>query len=57
MNLSVSKAASIQFVIHDARDGNRNYYGSALPPMCIPSIYLPYVTARDQMSPIHIHIL
>jgi len=40
MNQSVNKAASIQLVIHDTRDGNVNYYGWALLPVCLPSVYL-----------------
>ena len=55
---SMSKAASIPFIIHDTRNGstrNGTYYGRAPPPVCC----LPDVIARDQIyqSPPHICIL
>ena len=56
---SVHKAASIPFVVHDARDGsmqNRDCYSNysqALPPVCLPSVYLtlPHMTRSPRPSP------
>jgi len=40
---SISKAASIPFIVHEARDGltrNGNYYFQAPPPVCLLSVYI-----------------
>ena len=39
-------------VVHDARDSlmlNRNYCSQALPPVCLPSVYLD-IHAHNQIS-------
>ena len=47
---------SIPFVVHNAGDGsmrNRYYNSSALPPVCLPSVYLTssHVTRSPRPSP------
>ena len=59
---SVSKAVSILFIVHDARDSltwKGNYYSQTPPSMCLPSVYLmsSYMTrSLPGLPPLYLHI-